>query len=103
MRLPNEDARSAILSQHVANLPAPLAGVDVAQLATATDGFSGADLKRLAEDGKALFAYDKARGLQPKGATDYFLAAIETVRANKERYAEAEAACCTSQRQARYA
>ncbi len=48
-------------------------------------------LKRLAEDGKALFAYDKVRGLPLKGATEYFLAAIETVRANKERYAEAEA------------
>jgi ATP-dependent 26S proteasome regulatory subunit len=91
MRLPNEDARSAILSQHVANLPAPLVGMNVAQLAAATDGFSGADLKRLAEDGKALFAYDKARGQTPKAATDYFLAAVETVRANKERYAEAEA------------
>jgi hypothetical protein len=45
----------------------------------------------LAEDGKALFAYDKARGQTPKAATDYFLAAVETVRANKERYAEAEA------------
>jgi hypothetical protein len=60
-------------------------------MAAATDGFSGADLKRLAEEGKALFAYDKARGQTPKRPTEYFLAAVEAVRANKERYAEAEA------------
>jgi hypothetical protein len=65
--------------------------VDVAKLAAATDHFSGADLKRLAEDGKALFAYDKARREPPKPATEYFLAAIDIVRANKKRYAEAEA------------
>ncbi len=90
LRLPDEAARAAILSQHLASLPASLAGVDVPQLAAATDGFSGADLKRLAEDGKALFAYDKARGQPPKRPTEYFLAAVETVRANQERYAEAE-------------
>jgi SpoVK/Ycf46/Vps4 family AAA+-type ATPase len=91
MHLPNEAARSAILGQHLGSLPQPLAGVDVAHMAAATDGFSGADLKRLAEEGKALFAYDKARGQQPKRPTEYFLAAVEAVRANKERYAEAEA------------
>ena len=91
MRLPDEVARHAILSQHLGNLPASLTGVDVPQLAAATNSFSGADLKRLAEDGKALFAYDKARGQPRKQSTDYFLAAVETVRANKERYAEAEA------------
>jgi len=91
LRLPDEAARAAILSQHIARLPACLREVDPAQLAAATDGFSGADLKRLVEDGKALFAYDRARGEQPGAPTDYFLAAIETVRANKERYAQAEA------------
>ncbi len=91
MPLPDEAARLAILNQHLASLPASLTGVDVAKLAAATDQFSGADLKRLAEDGKALFAYDKARGEPPKPATEYFLAAIDIVRANKKRYAEAEA------------
>jgi transitional endoplasmic reticulum ATPase len=62
MRLLDEVARSAILSQHLANLPASLTGVDVAKLATAMDGFSGADLKRLAEEGNNLFRLRQGEG-----------------------------------------
>src|SRR5207248_275771 len=40
MPLPDETARSAILNQHLASLPACLTGVNVAELAAATDGFS---------------------------------------------------------------
>jgi ATP-dependent 26S proteasome regulatory subunit len=91
MRLPDEAARGAILRQHLGPLPAYLADVDLAALVAATDGFTGADLKRLVEDGKTLYAYDRARGLPTKAATAYFLEAVETVRANKQRYATAEA------------
>jgi hypothetical protein len=65
--------------------------VDQAALGAATDGFTGADLKRLVEDGKTLYAYDRVRGLPIRAATAYFLEAVETVRANKQRYATAEA------------
>jgi hypothetical protein len=44
------------------------------------------------EDGKLLYAFDRARhpdALRP--AIEYFLEALETVRANKVRYAQAEA------------
>jgi ATP-dependent 26S proteasome regulatory subunit len=91
MRLPDEAARVAILRQHLAGLPPALGAVEVARLAAATDDFTGADLKRLVEDGKALFAYDRADAQPLKPPTEYFLAAVETVRANKQRYAEAEA------------
>jgi SpoVK/Ycf46/Vps4 family AAA+-type ATPase len=91
MRLPDEQARTEILQQHLAGLPPALQSVEIARLASATDGFTGADLKRLVEDGKALFAYDKARSLPSQAITEYFLAAVQTVRANKQRYAEAEA------------
>ncbi|HEX3449905.1 MAG TPA: hypothetical protein VHS97_16745, partial [Isosphaeraceae bacterium] len=50
-----------------------------------------ADLKRVIDDGKALYAFDRAAGRPIQPITDYFLAAIETVRANKLRYAKAEA------------
>jgi hypothetical protein len=43
------------------------------------------------EDGKMLFAFDRARNRPPRPATRYFLDAIETIRSNKQRYAEAEA------------
>jgi ATP-dependent 26S proteasome regulatory subunit len=91
MQLPNEEARRAILSDLVLVLPQELADIEASQLAAATEGFTGADLKRLIEDGKALYAYDvaHARPLQP--VVEYFLRAIESVRTNKQRYAEADA------------
>jgi transitional endoplasmic reticulum ATPase len=91
MRLPSEEARAAIVSEHMSKLPPELVQVDLPRLVSATEGFTGADLKRLIEDGKTLYAYDKAQGVDLRAPTDYFLSAVETVRANKERYAEAEA------------
>jgi ATP-dependent 26S proteasome regulatory subunit len=90
MRPPDEAARARILRRQLASLPGAMARPDAAGLVAATDGFTGADLKRLVEDGKNRLAYDRARGLALRPATDYFLRAVETVRANKERYAEAE-------------
>jgi hypothetical protein len=43
------------------------------------------------DDGKALYAFDRAAGQSLQPITDYFLAAIETVTTNKQRYAQAEA------------
>ncbi len=70
--------------------PEEFARPDVARIAPATEGLTGADLKRLVEDGKILFAFDKARSKAMRSTTDYILAAIEPVRANKARYAAAE-------------
>ena len=91
MRLPNDDARSDILVQHLKTAPTPLDKAVIPQLVGLTDGFTGADLKRTIEDGKALYAFDVI-GRQPvKPPTEYFLAAAETVRISKQRYAAAEA------------
>jgi AAA+ superfamily predicted ATPase len=91
MRLPDESARRAILTQVLNGAAPAVREVDYSRLAAATDGFTGADLKRLIEDGKNLLAYDRAREEPVRRATDYFLDAIEGVRANKTRYAEADA------------
>ena len=90
-RLPDEPAREAILADRCDRLPGSIGRVDVAQLAAASDGLSGADLKRVVDDGKLLFAYERQRGTAPLPATEYFIRAIETVRRNKEQYAAAEA------------
>ncbi len=90
-RLPDQEARIAILEERCAALPAAMGEVDIPRLARATEGLSGADLTRLIEDGKLLFAYDRAQGHPTRPAVEYFLAAVETVRSNKERYAQAEA------------
>jgi transitional endoplasmic reticulum ATPase len=91
MKLPNAPAREQIISKHITELPAELRSVDIPALVSATDGFTGADLKRLVEDGKGLYVYDKAQTVELKEPTHYFLAAVGGVRENKERYAVAEA------------
>ena len=90
-RLPDADARRAILADLCASLPAAIAPVDLDVLATASDGLSGADLKRVIEDGKLLFAFERSRSARPQPATTYFVRAVDTVRRNKEQYAAAEA------------
>ena len=90
-RYPDLAARREIFAERLASLPAPLGGVPVDPLAEATDGLSGADLKRVVEDAKVLIVYDRARGIAPRPAIDYFIDAANTVRANRDRYAEAEA------------
>jgi SpoVK/Ycf46/Vps4 family AAA+-type ATPase len=91
MLLPDLAARRAILTAHLTPRPAALAEVNVDALAEASDGFTGADLKRLCEDGKNLFAFDVARSKPLRPATDYFLDAVRTLRENRARYAEADA------------
>lgn len=90
-RLPDETARSEILAGCLSKLPECLASADIAQIVAATEGFTGADLKRLVEDGKTLYAYDHVQGQPLQSATDYFLAAVVNVTSNKDRYAQAEA------------
>jgi SpoVK/Ycf46/Vps4 family AAA+-type ATPase len=90
-RLPDHAARVAILRDRCAQLPPAMGTVDVERLAEVTGELSGADLKRVIEDGKLLYAFDRARGDALRPVIEYFLEALETVRANKLRYAEAEA------------
>jgi SpoVK/Ycf46/Vps4 family AAA+-type ATPase len=89
-RLPDTAARTAILGDLCASLPPAIGSVDLDALAAATEGLSGADLKRVVEDGKLLFAFERARGVPMQPATAYFLRAVDTVRRNKEQYAAAE-------------
>jgi shikimate kinase len=91
MRLPDEAARANILEPMLKGLPASLGDVELSRLLEATPDFTGADLKRLVEDGKNLFAHDRVGGVRLRPATEYFLDAVATVRDNKARYAQAEA------------
>jgi ATP-dependent 26S proteasome regulatory subunit len=91
-KLPDEAGRAAILRDLVAKGPEAFRELHVNRLGNATDGLTGADLKRLFEDGKLLYAYDRIKKNPLREPTNYFLDAIETVRQNKQRYAEADAA-----------
>lgn len=91
LRLPDETARAAILNQMLQSLMELIGVVDVSRLAAVTGEFTGADLKRLVEDGKNLLAADKVQNAVLRPVTEYFLQAVESVRANKALYAQAEA------------
>ena len=91
MNLPDAKARGTLLRRHVASLPRGLGDVELPRLIESTDGFTGADLKRLVEDAKTLLAYDRVRNVPARTLTEYFLEASVVVRANKQRYAAAEA------------
>jgi ATP-dependent 26S proteasome regulatory subunit len=91
MKLPDPQARTKILEDCLSSVPDELQEVEVPRLVAASEDFTGADLKRLIEDGKALYAYDRAQGAELRPTTDYFLNAIEAVKQNKQHYAEAEA------------
>jgi len=91
MKLPDAAARAAILKQHLQPASPLLAALDLGSVVEVTDGFTGADLKRLAEDGKLLLAHDLARKRPPLPPTEYFLQAVANLKVNKHRYAEAEA------------
>jgi transitional endoplasmic reticulum ATPase len=91
MKLPDAQARTEIVSQQLQTLPQELRDVQLDTLIAATEGFTGADLKRMVEDGKATYAYDKSKQSSLGTPTEYFQCAVEAVKQNKERYAEAEA------------
>jgi transitional endoplasmic reticulum ATPase len=91
-RLPDLEARVAILEDHAAGLHDDLKSLDIAGLSKETEGLTGADLRRLIDDGKILFAFDKARKREVNSVDSYFLRAVKTIRSNKEKYAAAERA-----------
>jgi ATP-dependent 26S proteasome regulatory subunit len=91
MKLPDAEARGLILRQHLATLPTHLQTVREEDAVAVTEGFTGADLKRLVEDAKALYAYDRASLKTPQEFTSYLLTASEGLRDNKRRFAEAGA------------
>jgi transitional endoplasmic reticulum ATPase len=55
MKLPDAEARAQILFDHLKALPEELREPDTPRLIAATEGFTGADLRRLVEDGKASY------------------------------------------------
>jgi transitional endoplasmic reticulum ATPase len=89
-RAPDGEARESILRERLSQLPDPMGEADAGVLASASRGLTGADLKAVIEDGKLLFARDKARGKPRRAAEDYFLEAIGTIRANRRSYARSK-------------
>src|SRR3989442_15103262 len=55
MKIPDASARVRILEKHTANLPTELQSLDRPKIVELTDGFTGADVKRLVEDAKGFY------------------------------------------------
>ncbi|MBV9675170.1 MAG: AAA family ATPase [Acidobacteriaceae bacterium] len=91
MKLPDATARRTILAQHIEKTAVVFQSSDYEAVVAATEGFTGADLKRVVEDAKGLLAFDRATGAQERESGNYLLRAVEAVALNKKRYAEAEA------------
>ncbi len=85
-RLPDEVAREEILRARTRGLPEPIGSANWTDLARASKGLTGADLKAVVEDAKLLYAHDVSRGVAVRPASEYYLSAIDTVRANGRRY-----------------
>jgi len=91
MKLPNASARQAMLQSLISNTVLQLEIAEYEQLASLTQDFSGADLKRIVADARNLHGFDVAK-LQPiRSALTYFLDAIRQLRINRERLALAPA------------
>jgi transitional endoplasmic reticulum ATPase len=91
MKLPDAAARRTILDQQLSKQRDIFPDLDYAAVLAATEGFTGADLKRVVLDAKSLYAFDRAGGQEQRDPEAYLLQAIEAVALNKQRYAEAEA------------
>lgn len=89
-RLPDREARLEILQERAELLPEALRNVELNRLSDETDGLTGADLRRLIDDTKILYAFDKAKKRQLQDSFHYFEKAIETIKSNKEKYQAAE-------------
>jgi SpoVK/Ycf46/Vps4 family AAA+-type ATPase len=84
MKLPDIAARQAILAARTAGIPDVDGHLDLAAVASAAEGFTGADLGRLVEDAKALLLAEVAVGGSIGNVTPFFLQAVEEVRRNLE-------------------
>jgi len=100
MKLPDAAARARILDTQAAGLPADLAAFDRAAVIALTEGFTGADIKRLVSDAKGRYAFDRATESPILPAADYFASAAEGVRENKQRYQAAEEAAVANRKPA---
>lgn len=88
-KLPDAHARRDILTRCLGDLPQEIAAVELEQLVDGTEGFTGADLGPVVDDGKNLLAFDRVHNRQLQAPTAYFLAAISAMRENNERYQQA--------------
>lgn len=86
-QLPDGETRAAILRRWIASELPGSASLDYAAIALRTARFTPADLRRVANEAKALYAIDVVRQKPAQSATAYVLAAVEALVALRETMA----------------
>jgi transitional endoplasmic reticulum ATPase len=89
-KLPDHGIRARILKRYLneeKHLP-DVNIIDFDRLASATEGFTQADLRRVAGDAKSLYASDLVKGREPVTAVDYVLNAVDAVIEVRGRMAD---------------
>lgn len=90
MKYPDPGARRRILEQRIARSIPDAPALDLERIVGTTEGFTGADLRRMVEDAKNLWAYAVSRN-QPGDPSSHFIEAAREISENKKLLLEAEA------------
>jgi len=87
-KTPSLEVRGEILERWMGTELPEHEKIDYQTLAELTDGFTPADLRRIAGDAKSLYAADIVAGREPSVATDYVRRAVEDIIAVRDSMAE---------------
>ncbi len=85
MQLPDAAARAAIFQDHLMRTTPYLQKVDLTPIVAKTEGFTGADVKRVVADAINLYGYEIAREQEPDEPLAYFEQAIERLAKHRAR------------------
>jgi len=86
MKLPNESARTDILKTYIAEGKLHPSKKELAILVKETDGFTGADLKRLVSDAVNIYGYDVVKKNKLKKPLHYFELALERLKKLRKQF-----------------
>ena len=86
MKLPNESARTDILKTYIAEGKLHPSKKELTVLIKETDGFTGADLKRLVSDAVNIYGYDIVKKNKLKKPLYYFEHALERLKKLRKQF-----------------
>lgn len=88
MKLPDAASRPKLIRNLMADKVQLSCEEAWGEVVATTDGFSGADLKRLVQDAKLLMAVDMSRGREVKAFEKYLARASDTIKNSRCEYAQ---------------
>ncbi len=86
MKLPNEEARRDILNSNITKGKLKPSKKELEIIIKETDGFTGADLKRLVSDTQNIYGYDVIKKNKLKKPLHYFEAALERLKKLRKQF-----------------